>query len=110
MFSFTFAFFLIPAVSVIINSFLNKLYLVSIESLVVPEISVTIFLSSPKIAFTKDDLPTFGLPRIDILGKLISFVLVLTSSLLTTKSSSSPVPDPLIEDMGTIGISLRPNS
>ena len=40
------------------------------ESLVVPDISVTIFLSSPKIALVNDDFPTLGLPRIDILGKL----------------------------------------
>jgi hypothetical protein len=35
---------------------------VSIESLVVPAISVTIFLSSPIKAFIKEDFPAFGLP------------------------------------------------
>ena len=106
----TLAFFLIPAVSVIINSFLNKLYLVSIESLVVPDISVTIFLSSPKIAFINDDLPTFGLPSIEILGKLSSWLFILSSNFSTMRSSNSPVPDPLIEEIGTIGVSLSPSS
>ena len=82
----------------------------SIESLVVPDILVTIFLSSPRIALINDDLPTLGLPRIEILGKFSSSLLILSSNLLTIKSSNSPVPDPLIEEIGIIGVSLRPNS
>ena len=38
----------------------------SITSLVVPAISVTIALFSPKIEFNNDDLPTFGLPIITV--------------------------------------------
>ena len=62
------------------------------ESLVVPDISVTIFLSSPKIALVNDDFPTLGLPRIDILGKLTWDSLSSLLILLETKSSNSPVP------------------
>ena len=71
--------------------------------------SVTIFLSSPKIAFINDDLPTFGLPSIEILGKLSSFFFMLSSNLLTITSSNSPVPDPLIEEIGIIVDSLSPS-
>ena len=84
-----------PAVSVMINSLLKRLYLVSIESLVVPDILVTIFLSSPSRTLMNDDLPTFGLPRIDILGNFSLLFIDSFSNLLTTKSSKSPVPDPL---------------
>ena len=80
------------------------------ESLVVPDILVTIFLSSPKMAFINDDFPTFGLPSIEILGKLSSLLFTLSSNLLIIKSSNSPVPDPLIEETGIMGVSLSPNS
>ena len=45
-------------------------------SRVVPSILETITRSSPKIAFVRDDLPTFGLP---IIEKLISSSLVSSS-------------------------------
>ena len=38
------------------------------ESLVVPGLSETIDLCSPAKIFAKDDLPTLGLPTIDITG------------------------------------------
>ena len=60
MSSWTLLFFLIPAVSTSTISKPKAVYLVSIESLVVPEISVTMFLSSPKRAFVRDDFPTLG--------------------------------------------------
>ena len=69
-----------------------------------------VFLSSPKIAFINDDLPTFGLPRIEILGKVSSWLFMLSSNFSTIRSSNSPVPDPLIEEIGIIGVSLSPSS
>ena len=76
------------------NSNPNLLYRVLIESLVVPGISVTMFLFSPINALIKEDFPAFGLPTTANLGtsSIISF-----SSLnsFTTSSSNSPVPKPL---------------
>ena len=99
-----------PAVSVIINSFLNKLYFVSIESRVVPDISVTIFLSSPNIELINDDFPTLGLPNIEIRGKFSIDSSESSSNFFTTKSNNSPVPEPLIDDTGIISESVSPSS
>ena len=92
-----------------IKSLLNSLYLVSIESLVVPDISVTIFLSSLSIELMNEDFPTLGLPSIDILGRFSVIWFSKLSNFVTTLSKSSPVPDPLIEEIGTIGTSFNPN-
>ena len=81
--SFTLLFLRIPAVSIntyFPNSFSNS---ESIASLVVPAISLTIILSSPKILFTKEDFPTFGFP---IIATLIIF---LSSSSSTCSGSLS---------------------
>ena len=64
MSSCTLLFFRIPAVSTKIISKPKALYLLSIESLVVPEILVTIFLSFPRSALVKEDFPTLGFPTI----------------------------------------------
>ena len=77
------------------NSNPNLLYFVSIESLVVPAISVTIYLSSPIKALINDDLPAFGLPTTANLGK--SFTSSESSEKFSTSASNkSPVPEPLI--------------
>ena len=55
-----------PAVSTRSNSNPNLLYLELIESLVVPGISVTIFLFLPINVFIKDDFPAFGLTIIKL--------------------------------------------
>ena len=55
-----------------IYSLFLKIILVSTESMVVPGIFETIIFFSFEIEFTVDDLPTFGLPRIQILGILTS--------------------------------------
>ena len=57
---------LIPAVSTIFSGIPLMFTNSSITSLVVPAISVTIALFSPKIEFNNDDLPTFGLPIITV--------------------------------------------
>ena len=55
-----------------IYSLFLKIILVSTESMVVPGIFETIIFFSFEIEFIVDDLPTFGLPRIQILGILAS--------------------------------------
>ena len=74
VYSFTLLFLLIPAVS--INTYFPCSFsrLVSIASLVVPAISLTIALFSPKSLFIKDDFPTFGFPII------ATFIVVSSSS------------------------------
>ncbi len=77
------------------------MYFVSIESLVVPAILVTIFLSSPIKALIKDDFPAFGLPTTAKRGSS-SFSKSTSSGsgiLATIASKISPVPLPFIEDM-----------
>ncbi len=44
----------------------------SITSLVVPGISVTIALFSPKIELSSEDLPTFGFPTITVFKPSLS--------------------------------------
>ena len=100
-FSVTLLFLLIPAVSMktyFPNSFSNS---ESIASRVVPAILLTITLFSPKILFTNDDFPTFGLPII------ATFIIVLSSSLLSFLGSSSyiasntsPIPIAFTADTG----------
>ena len=69
---------LIPAVSTKFKVIPPKLSLASIKSLVVPDISVTIALSSSSRAFNKLDLPTFGLPTIAVLiPSLINWFLLI---------------------------------
>ena len=69
-------------------------------SRVVPSILETITRSSPKIAFVRDDLPTFGLP---IIEKLISSSLVSSSCKsywLIIWSNKSPIPIPCEPETG----------
>ncbi len=85
--------------SIRINSFLKRLYLVCMVSLVVPAISLTIVRSSPASALSRDDFPTLGCPMIAIFGN--SFSTSASWSLgisAVNASSNSPVPLPLIED------------
>ncbi len=58
----------------------------SIESLVVPSMSVTIALSSPKSTFITEDFPTFGLPTITV---LIPFRIILPVSVESESFVSS---------------------
>ena len=99
MSSFTLLFFLIPAVSTKLNSNPKRLYLVSILSLVVPAMSVTMYLSSPMSALIKEDFPAFGRPTTANLGKVFS-VSPCSGKTLTNSSSNSPVPLPLIAETG----------
>ena len=50
-------------------------------SLVVPATEVTIFLSSPNNAFTKDDFPTFGRPTMAILGSVFHPIAVAVQAI-----------------------------
>ena len=76
------------------NSNPNLLYRVLIESLVVPGISVTMFLFSPINALIKEDFPAFGLPTTANLGRS-SEISSFSLNKPTISSSSSPVPKPL---------------
>ena len=70
-------------------------------SLVVPATAVTIFLSSPSKAFVNEDFPTFGLPTIATLGIVISSKPFSSfGNILTNASNKSPVPLPLIAEIG----------
>ena len=79
----------------------KRLYFVSIESLVVPAISVTIFLSSPIRALIKDDFPAFGLQTTAKRGNSsFSKSIASGSGILATMASKiSPVPLPFIEEI-----------
>ena len=69
------------------------------ESLVVPAISVTMFLLSSKSALVSVDFPTFGLPAMVILGKPSKGSLYSVVGKSATKSSNnSPVPEPVAEE------------
>ena len=56
----------IPAVSMIFKVIPSMVTDSSNVSLVVPAISVTIALSSPRRAFKKEDFPAFGLPTMQV--------------------------------------------
>ena len=62
IFSVTFDFFLIPAVSMKTNFPCSFSIIVSVASRVVPAIDDTITRSSPAIRLIRDDFPAFGLP------------------------------------------------
>ena len=74
---------------------------VSTASLVVPAISDTITLSSPRSLLIIEDFPTFGFPMMAILG-LSSSVSSFADSLKcdTTSSSISPIPSLDEPDIG----------
>ncbi len=55
-------------------------------SLVVPSISVTIALSSPRSKFNKEDFPAFGLPKITVLTPSLT-ILPLSKLLINLESS-----------------------
>ena len=74
---------------------------VSIASRVVPAISDTITLSSPTMAFTSDDLPTFGRPITAIRAAWSSPGASASATSSDTRSSRSPVPSPWVADTGT---------
>ena len=74
---------LIPAVSIKVNFLLPISNGTSIESRVVPDSEETTNLSSPIKAFTRVDLPAFGLPIIEIFIELSSFI---ESSVITSSS------------------------
>ncbi len=78
---------LIPAVSIIFKGIPSILTNSSITSRVVPGISVTIALFSFKIAFNKDDLPTFGLPNIRVFNPSLN-ILPLEDDLIRFSISS----------------------
>ena len=72
----------------------------SIASLVVPAISVTITLSSPKILFVKDDLPTFGFPIKATFNKFsFSSKSLSSGKFFTISSRRSPMPRPCSADI-----------
>ena len=88
-----------PAVSTRLNSNPNLLYFVLIESLVVPGMSVTIFLFSPINALINEDFPALGLPITANFGRS-SERSISSEKSLTTSSSKSPVPNPLMLAIG----------
>ena len=98
MSSLTLLFLLIPAVSTRLKSNPKRLYLVSILSLVVPAISVTIYLSLPIKAFINEDLPALGLPTTANRGRFSS-TSFSSGKCFTNSSNNSPVPLPLTLDI-----------
>ena len=76
----------IPAVSIKFKSIPLYSIVPSTISLVVPDISVTIALSSSNNAFNKDDFPTFGLPMIAIFIPFFIFLLFSDSSTIFCNS------------------------
>nr|GFD48497.1 hypothetical protein [Tanacetum cinerariifolium] len=100
-----------PAVSTNINSWPKAEYLASIESRVVPAISVTMLRSSPSNRLTNDDLPTLGRPMMAMRGSSeLGSSSPASSKWLTTASSNSPVPEPLAELMANTSVSPRPRA
>jgi len=81
-----------PAVSIIVRSLWKCFSLRSMESLVVPGISVTILMSSPMILLTREDLPTFGFPTNAILTLLSSTTASWGSSSKRATISSRKFP------------------
>ena len=79
--------FLIPAVSISFNGIPSILTNSSIVSLVVPSYSVTIALSSFKIAFNNEDFPAFGFPIIAVF--IPSFINLPLSKLFSNFSNFS---------------------
>ncbi len=78
---------------------MNKL---SIESLVVPSISLTITLFCPSKELVREDFPTFGLPIRHILILSSSYsISSITGNSSITLSSKSPIPTPCLELIGT---------
>ncbi len=72
---------------------------VSIESRVVPATGLTIVRSVPSSAFSSDDLPTFGRPRIAIRGNSSALVPSPASpAWAVMRSSRSPVPRPWVAE------------
>ena len=73
----------------------------STASLVVPSMEETMTLSSPSIAFTKDDFTTFGLPMIANEIDLSSLEPISSSlgNLEQTSSNKSPIPIPWIAEI-----------
>ena len=92
-------FFLIPAVSIktyFPNSFWNS---ESIASLVVPAISLTIILFSPRILFINDDFPTLGLPiRATFIASSSSSLSSFSGSASQILSKTSPIPIALTDE------------
>ncbi|MNE51263.1 hypothetical protein D3C80_1458840 [compost metagenome] len=82
---------------------------VSMESLVVPEILVTMFRSSPVNALIMDDFPTFGFPTTAMRGNPSSSSPrgSSLSKYFTTSSRISPVPEPFAAERSKT--SPRPN-
>ena len=71
------------------------------ESRVVPAMGVTMLRSTPVRALIIDDLPTLGRPTTAMRGRSeVSSSLGFMS--FTSSSSSSPVPEPFIPEIGYI--------
>ena len=68
----------------------------SIASLVVPAISVTMYLCSPIKAFINEDLPAFGRPTTAKRGSSVFISSFSSGKQSINASSKSPVPLPLI--------------
>ena len=66
-------FLLTPGVSTILKSYPNFFIGILIQSLVVPGLFSVICFPLPNKKFTSVDFPTFGFPKIDILGFFKSF-------------------------------------
>ena len=98
--SLTLLFLLKPAVSIKIYSFFSYLTTVSTASLVVPAISETISLLSPRSLFIRDDFPTLGLPTTAILG-VSSSSSASPPAGSTAVTSSRRSPSPSLEDADT---------
>ena len=100
-------FFRSPAVSMKVKVPCGFSMVISTASRVVPAMSETMHRFSPATRFTKEDLPTLGLP---MTATLMTSPSGSSSSpwgrLSSTRSSRSPVPWPWTED--TITGSPRP--
>ena len=85
--------FRIPAVSIIFSGIPFTFIYSSMVSLVVPSISLTMALFSPKIIFNKEDFPTFGFPTMAVFipsFKILPF-LKLSSNFFSLSSTLSNV-------------------
>src|SRR5512133_3194532 len=92
----------IPAVSTSTKVRSPRWSTVSIASRVVPGTSETITRSSPRRAFRRLDLPTFGRPRMATrIASSPTSCGPLPGSMVTTASSRSPVPWPCWAESGT---------
>ena len=72
----------------------------SIASLVVPAISLTMFLLSPNILLINDDFPTFGFPiTATFIGSSSPSISSFSGKCSYIASNTSPIPVAFVDDI-----------